>query len=81
MALEMLRKKIYSTQVVTTPMITIPVMSASICFIDSFGSSSLSRSGRTVTRPMCKNVPAVKGRIHEVLASVKDHANIILQEI
>lgn len=43
-----------------------PVNSEANCFIDSFGSDSLSNSGRTVTSPMCKKLPAVNGNIQLV---------------
>jgi hypothetical protein len=46
-----------------------PTINARICLNDSLGSSSLSRSGRTVTRAMWRKVPAVNGKIHDVLAS------------
>ena len=59
----------YSNTVVTTAITKIPPIKATICLSDSFGSSSLSKSGRTVTSAMWRKVPAVKGRIHDVLAS------------
>lgn len=49
-----------------------PNISARNCLIDSLGSSSCSRSGRTVTRAMCKNPPAVNGIIQDVRASMAD---------
>lgn len=60
---------IHSKETVTTAIIKIPSIKAENCLKDSFGSSSLRRSGRTVTNAMCKKVPAVKGSIHDVLAS------------
>lgn len=41
------------------------------CFNDSFGDDSLSNSGKIETNPMCKNPPAVKGRIQHVFDSAK----------
>lgn len=38
---------------------------------ESFGFSSFKRSGRTVTRAICKNPPAVNGWIHDVRASAE----------
>lgn len=61
--------QIHSKVAVTTAVITIPKIKAKNCFIDSFGSSSFKRSGNTVTKAMCRNVPAVNGKIHDVLAS------------
>lgn len=54
---------------VTTAIIPIPRIKAKNCLIDSFGSSSFKRSGSTVTKAICRNVPAVNGIIHDVLAS------------
>lgn len=69
MATLSLYRSIYSKVTVTIAIITIPKIKAENCFRDSFGSSSLSRSGRTVTKAMCRNVPAVNGKIHDVRAS------------
>lgn len=49
-----------------------PNIRARNCLTDSLGSCSCKRSGRTVTRAICKNPPAVKGIIHEVRASMAD---------
>lgn len=49
-----------------------PAMSAVNCLIDSFESFSLSKSGSTVTKEMCKKPPAVNGMIHDVRASNAD---------
>lgn len=59
----------------TYAIIRMPKMSANNCLNDSFGSSSLSKSGSTVTSAICRNVPAVNGKIHEVLASTNDKKN------
>lgn len=68
--------RVHSKVTVTTAIITIPRIKAKNCLIDSFGSSSFRRSGRTVTKAICRNVPAVNGKIHEVLASKINHKNI-----
>lgn len=60
----------YSTIDVRTAMMIIPDASESICFNDSFGFSSWSSSGNTVTNAICRKPPAVNGKIHDVLASV-----------
>lgn len=57
---------------VMNPITPIPRMRAANCFIDSIRSSSWSRSGKTVTRAMWRNPPAVNGMIQEVLASIAD---------
>lgn len=62
---------VHSKVTVTTAITTMPMIKAINCLSDSFGSSSFRRSGRTVTKAMCRNVPAVNGRIHEVLASAE----------
>lgn len=48
----------------------IPAINANNCLIDSLESSSLSRSGRTVTNDIWRKPPAVNGIIHEVFASM-----------
>lgn len=46
-----------------------PLANEHICFSDSFGFFSSNNSGKTVTKAMCKNPPAVNGKIHEVRGS------------
>lgn len=47
-----------------------PAINANSCLTDSLESSSLRRSGRTVTNDMCKKPPAVNGMIQDVFASI-----------
>lgn len=49
---------------------SIPAINANNCLIDSFESSSLSRSGKTVTNDICRKPPAVNGIIQDVFASM-----------
>lgn len=51
-------------------MTAMPAIRAINCLTDSFESVSLSKSGKTVTREMCKKPPAVNGIIHDVRASM-----------
>lgn len=66
-------KVVYDSKTTVMNAITaIPATRALNCFIDSFASSSLSKSGNTVTNEMCKKPPAVNGMIHDVRASIAD---------
>lgn len=61
--------RFHSNTLVTKAIIKIPSKRKSNCFKDSFGSSSFSRSGRIVTKAMCRKEPTVNGRIQEVFTS------------
>lgn len=55
---------------VMTPITTMPRVRAANCFKDSIGFGSCRRSGNTVTSAIWRKPPAVKGIIHDVLASI-----------
>lgn len=71
----------YSIMAVRTAIIIIPDANESICLSDSLGFSSCKSSGRTVTKAICRNPPAVNGKIQEVRASATDIRKIHQQEI
>jgi hypothetical protein len=52
-----------------------PVNKAAICFNDSHGLVSFNNSGKTVTIPMCRKPPAVKGSIQLVFDSERNTNN------
>lgn len=65
--------KLYDSKMMVMIAITvIPAISANNCLADSIESVSLSKSGKTVTKEICKNPPAVNGIIHDVRASIAD---------
>lgn len=66
-----LHNKYHSTRIVRAAITAIPAISDDICLRDSHEFFSLNNSGSTVTNAMCKKPPAVKGKIHDVFASVK----------
>lgn len=61
---------LHSSNAVSDAINTIPPINAPNCLIDSLGSFSCNKSGKTVTKLMWRKPPAVNGIIQEVLASV-----------